>query len=109
MPYVKRDDSGEVIAIFKQATPEANEFLPQHSPEIARFLGQNEDSTLFTGLDNELVRVLEDLVDTLITKNLLRITDLPSEAQQKLLARKRLRNQLGNRLTGLLGSDDDLI
>ncbi|WP_018150637.1 hypothetical protein [Leeia oryzae] len=109
MPYVKRNDVGDIVAIYQAAEEGVSEFLPQHSPEIARFLGQEEDASLFSGLDNELVRVLEDLIDTLITKNVLRITDLPTEAQQKLLARKRLRHQLGNRLTGLLGHDDDLI
>ncbi|MBY0266684.1 MAG: hypothetical protein K2W84_09755 [Burkholderiales bacterium] len=44
-------------------------------------------------MDARLVRVLEDLVDTLIERNVIRLTDLPEDAQQKLLERKRFRDR----------------
>ena len=59
----------------------------------------------FNGLDTDFIRVLEDLIDTLIEQGVLRLTDLPAEAQRKLLARKGLRNRLRNSLD-LIGQDD---
>ena len=40
------------------------------------------------------MRVIEDVIDTLIGKNLLNITDLPAEAQAKLFARKSFRERI---------------
>jgi hypothetical protein len=51
--------------------------------------------------------VLEDLVDVLISRNVIRITDLPPEAQNKLFERKRFReNTLGNALKLVPDADD---
>jgi len=44
--------------------------------------------------DNSMIRVIEDLVDVLITKGLIAITDLPEEAQTKYNSRKSLRENL---------------
>ncbi|SFN25030.1 hypothetical protein SAMN05660284_01022 [Formivibrio citricus] len=110
MPYVRRNSEGQITALFHHSEPDAQEFLPQHSPEIARFLGVPADSRLFTGLDEELIRVVEDLIDVLITKNILRLTDLPLPAQEKLLSRKRLRQELAQpQSTSFLDSDDGLL
>lgn len=59
----------------------------------------------FTKLDADFVRVLEDLVDTLIANGTLRLTDLPIQAQQKLNERKRQRRRLSDELN-LLDDDD---
>ncbi len=96
MPYVKRDSAQQIIALLKTPEPGADELLPLSSPEIANFLGVAPQEQLFQELDVELIRVLEDLVDTLIRKNLLIITDLPEQARKKLSARKGLRSQLKN-------------
>lgn len=40
-----------------------------------------------------MVRIVEDLIDLLIQKNLILLTDLPQVAQNKLLARKHLRDR----------------
>jgi len=96
MPYVKRDGAQQITALLK--TPESGdgEFLPLTSPEIVCFLGNPPADQLFQELDVDLIRVLEDLVDTLIKKNILIITDLPEQARKKLMARKGLRSQLKN-------------
>ncbi|TYC51584.1 hypothetical protein ETQ85_24190 [Zoogloea oleivorans] len=59
----------------------------------------------FTRLDAELIRVIEDVVDVLIDRGLLRLTDLPAEAQRKLMTRKGARARLRHGLD-LLGPDD---
>ena len=48
----------------------------------------------FGGLDADFIRVVEDLIDVLITKGVIRITDLPTGAQRKITARKDLRGRL---------------
>lgn len=110
MPYVRRNSEGQITALFHNPESGAQEFLPQHSAEIARFLDVSVDAKLFNGLDEELVRVVEDLIDVLIAKNVLRLTDLPLPAQEKLLSRKRLRQQLVQPQTAsLLDSDQGLL
>ena len=54
--------------------------------------GNAED---FTRLDADFVRVLEDVIDTLIARNVINITDLPEQAQAKLFARKSFRERSG--------------
>lgn len=57
--------------------------------------------------DLSLIRALEDLIDVLIQKDVLRLTDLPVSVQTKLLSRRRLRGSL--RSLSLLGSDGDVL
>jgi hypothetical protein len=40
------------------------------------------------------VRVIEDIIDALIVKNIINITDLPEQAQAKLFARKSFRERI---------------
>lgn len=100
MPFVQRDASGAVIALFTQAGPDHPEELPAGHPDLAAFSGPSE----FARLDADLIRVIEDVVDVLIDRGLLRLTDLPPDAQRKLLARKGARARLRQGLN-LLGPD----
>jgi hypothetical protein len=54
------------------------------------------------------VRVLEDLIDTLMAKNVIRHTDLPEAAQRKLVLRKGLRNRMQDALN-LFGRDERIL
>lgn len=101
MPYVQRDASGAVTALFTQAGPDHQEELPTGHPDLAALTGPGE----FARLDADLIRVIEDVVDVLIDRGLLRLTDLPPDAQRKLLARKGARARLRQGLN-LLGPDD---
>lgn len=60
------------------------------------------------GSDQGMVRVLEDLIETLIAKNLIRFTDLPEAAQAKLLERRSLRRSV-NALQIFRGEDDQAL
>ena len=51
------------------------------------------------------MRVLEDLIDALITRHVLNITDLPAEAQVKLFARKSFRERSSRNALRLFGDD----
>lgn len=113
MPYVTRDPHGLIDAVHRDPVA-GSEALPSDHPEVLAFLGQDgEHQHRFASLDATLVRVIEDLVDVLIERNIIRITDLPVEAQQKLFERKHFRDrvkhnslQLYMPATPIIGSDD---
>ena len=92
MPYVRRNERGEIIALHATCQPGAEEELPADHPEILDFLGAPPDGArthaLLAESDRQLTRVLEDLITLLAERNVIRLTDLPPEAQKKLLLRK---------------------
>lgn len=59
-------------------------------------------------LDTDFIRVLEDLIDVLINNGVIRLTDLPSQALEKINQRKRARAQLRESLD-LLDDDDHIL
>jgi hypothetical protein len=56
-------------------------------------IGDADVQAFLRELDIDLVRVLEDVIDLLVAGGVLRFTDLPESAQQKLLFRKTMRSQ----------------
>lgn len=107
MPYVKRDEVGR-IATVNLAAEEGLEELPPNSPELLDFFNRMglEQSTLQQS-DMRLVRVLEDLIDLLIDRDVIRFTDLPQPAQEKLMERRSMRQSLG--ALNLLGGGNETI
>ena len=59
----------------------------------------------FARLDADFVRVLEDVIDTLIARHVINITDLPDQAQAKLFARKSFRERAGRNALKLFGEE----
>lgn len=109
MPYVRRTPSGTITSLHRQPETGADEFLPDHHADVQAFVGRSAEDTGYSKLDADFVRVLEDVIDTLIVKNILNITDLPPEAQAKLFARKGFRerqSQSSLRLYSPTGSND---
>lgn len=108
MPYVLRNADGLVASLHRDLppgiAPEQAEQLPADHPEVLAFLGTRAEQQRFASLDAELVRVLEDLIDVLIERNVLRITDLPAEAQQKLFDRKHFRSRVQKKSLQLFGT-----
>jgi hypothetical protein len=102
MPYVQRDATGAVASLHREANDSAPEFLPDEHPDVQAFVGRDA----FARLDADFVRVLEDVIDTLISKNLLNITDLPAEAQMKLFSRKSYRERHHSHSLRLFGDGD---
>lgn len=95
MPYVRRNSEGTVISLHRHMEPTATEFLDDQHPDVRAFLGAPPPNPAeFSRLDADFVRVIEDVIDTLIVKNIINITDLPAEAQAKLFARKSFRERV---------------
>jgi hypothetical protein len=92
MPYIRRNDQGLIESVHR-ATEPGTEFLADGDKEMLAFVGA-APAVDFDRLDADFVRVLEDVIDTLIVKNVLNITDLPEHAQAKLFARKSFRERV---------------
>jgi hypothetical protein len=94
MPYVRRNAAGLIDSLHRSAEP-GGEFLPDEHPDVQAFVGNAAGGREgFSRLDADFVRVIEDVIDTLIIKNVINITDLPEQAQAKLLARKSFRERV---------------
>ena len=110
MPYVARDNVGQITAVSDRPTDIAYDSVPPNDPELRAFMsdaGNDHAREKLSASDLEMVRVIEDLVDVLIGKNLFNFTDLPRVAQKKLLNRRQLRRNLSV-LTNLVGDADDI-
>ncbi len=112
MFYILRDSNGHLIRVERSPFPEMSGELPDNSVEAAAWL-HNQRAILakierLRSSDLEMVRVLEDLIQVLITKGQISITDFPAAAQLKLVNRARAREELGN-LESLIREDEDKI
>lgn len=115
MPFVERDPSGEIVAVAAVATATATEWLDAADPAVVAFTRRvvapapapNEALAALVSSDLGLVRVLEDLIDTLLAKDVIRFTDLPIPAQNRLLQRRSLRESLS--AVSLLDDDRGLL
>jgi len=99
MLYVERDKIGNIIALHIKPEPNAQEQKSIMDEEILEFLNKNVDTDPWIQLlslsDIGIIRILEDLIDLLIRKNIILFTELPEEAQAKINDRKRVREKLG--------------
>lgn len=103
MIYVKRDADNRIIAIFEKDTDGHLEKISPTDKEVTAFLAQcklNKEQ-IFLKTDLELIRVIEDLIQILIAKNIISITDFPISAMEKLVARNKIREQYKG-LTGIM-------
>ncbi|RDB41746.1 tryptophan synthase subunit beta like protein [Halomonas sp. DQ26W] len=105
--YIKRDESGRVVQISREATAECKEFVPPSSPELQAFVADEEggENLALSKSDLAFVRVLEDVINVLMDKSVISFTDLPEPAQQKLMARQSLRKRLNS--VGLMSESED--
>ncbi len=97
MPYVQRDASGRISAMHRQAADQSHEFLPDEHADVLAFVGLGKnpaEGDSYVRMDADFVRVIEDVIDVLIVKNVINITDLPSEAQIKLMDRRSFRERV---------------
>lgn len=112
MIYVKRDSRGRIIALggesFVIPEPERGDWHPAvgDEPDVVAFTHEiSRAVNPLQSTDMGLVRVLEDLVELLVERSVIRFTDLPSAAQAKLLERRGTREAMHR--SSLLDEDDD--
>ena len=108
MFYVQRDQQGALVRVEAVAYAEANETLPADHHEIQAWFANDVIETSLKQLkhsDLEMIRVLDDLIQVLTSKGVIRVTDLPPAAQAKLMDRTQAREALGG-LSHLIDEDE---
>lgn len=124
MPYAKRNFFGQIESLHQSPAPGAEEAVDPASPEVRAFLGLAAGAGVGAGagagkqaqpaqappadfdqMDADFVRVLEDIIDLLIVKNVITITELPAEAQAKLMARRHFRDRVSSHALRLFSTD----
>lgn len=107
MPYVKRDEQGRICMVNLEFCKGLLE-VSANSPEMIEFIqSMGVEQSRLEQSDMRLVRVLEDLIDLLIARDVIRFTDLPLPAQEKLMERRSMRQSLG--ALDLLGGANETI
>lgn len=108
MPYIQRGPDGKILAVSNDPLSGSSEQISSDAPELRAFFNTLEQQeSVFETSDLKLIRVIEDVIDLLIAKNVICITDLPPPVQTKLMERRSLRQSL-NALK-LFGDDDQAI
>lgn len=120
MPYVQRTSDGQIIALFAEPAYPSQEFITASHPSIAEFLAldnraQNTASpadealkAVLTASDLRSIRIIDDLVEALLERGVITLTDLPDAARSKLIERKRVRSGLSS-MSQLLDEDEGLV
>lgn len=105
MLWCHRNGQGQIDALSRQPLTEQDaasaswQQVSSESAEVVVFLHElSSHVNALSQTDVGLARVIEDVVDVLITRGLIQFTDLPVAAQAKLLERRETRASLSNRL-----------
>lgn len=106
MLHIVRGADGAISSISDEPVPGSTPFQGG-DPELLAFLNLPGSDRAHVMRDADFVRVIEDVIDTLIRTNVIRLTDLPEAAQHKLLSRKSLRGRRQGSLD-LIGNDDSI-
>lgn len=121
MPYLRRNAHGQITGLVDHPDNSDDKEASLTDPEVQAFLlstvaptenaaGQHHAQSdylhvlqMVRGMqgrlleleqsDLDFIRVLEDLIDLLVAKDLLLFSDLPAAAQKKLIDRRRLRDE----------------
>ena len=108
MVYIKRDNQGRICAISHTQLVDYEEHKDIDNPEIVEFLIHCDKDlhTQFLESDLKFIRVLEDLINILLEKHVITITDFPQPVIEKLLARQTFRHRLSG-VAGMEYRDDE--
>jgi len=99
MIYIERDDAGNITAIKRENTNDSTEKEGLTSENLVEFLVSGEMplssyKQVLEHMDSEFIRVLDDLVDVLVQKKVILLTDLPEDARKKIFDRKAVRQKI---------------
>lgn len=96
MMYVKRDPQGKIVAVSREPMVAEGWSAAEGAEADLIVFGRDviEGANPMGSSDLGLVRVLEDLIELLVERSVIRFTDLPVPAQQKLMERRGAREAL---------------
>lgn len=105
MPYIIRNEAGEIVNATTQEIYGA-EMVPYDHPDLLSFLMKNgQDPQDIVDSLNELrssdaamARAVEDVINALLKKSILKMIDLPKPVQNKMTQRIKLRLDIENTL-----------
>ncbi len=105
MPYIIRNQDGDVTNATTQEIYGA-EMVSYDHPELLSFLMKNgqDPQTIITALeelrssDAAMARAVEDVINALMKKNLLKMVDMPKPVQERMARRIKLRLEIENTL-----------
>lgn len=108
MLYAERDSDGKIVAVHKEQSDQTDR-TPVGDEELQEFLAgegaQGSYELLLQEADKKMIRVLDDLIEVLIRKNIILLTDLPEEAREKLGSRKEVRRRMHENGTDITVDD----
>ncbi|MCY1375376.1 hypothetical protein D9M69_627870 [compost metagenome] len=110
MVYVQRDEKGRVLRVEPEPFENMTQSMPANDPEVRTWFASRSLHDHLMSLqhsDLELVRVIEDLVQVLVSRGVMSYTDLPEAARQKLQHRAHTRARVGD-LDGLVVDEPQL-
>ncbi|WP_299734578.1 hypothetical protein [uncultured Endozoicomonas sp.] len=112
MIYVLRNENNEISAISEKPLSEQWQPIDTEDEGLKQFLKRNPGAgnQLMETSDIEFIRVLEDVIDLLIDKEVIQFTEFPDAVQRKLLNRRRYRESLRSQsdATQLLENGDTI-
>jgi hypothetical protein len=103
MPFVKHDSNGNIVAV-SQTDIDDFRFLDEANEELQVFVSGLVSQGSMEETDLDFIRVVEDVIELLINKNIILFTELPEAAQEKMLLRQQLRDS-GNTKLELIDND----
>lgn len=106
MPFVKRDVHGQITLISNEKGPATPEEVDADNAEFLNYLSgmqstqadrpllETEELLNLRLSDLGVIRVIDDLIEILIQKDVIQINDLPKVAIQRLQQRRLMRDKL---------------
>ena len=110
MLYALKDDKGLIIAVSERQLTDDWKSVDLEDEAVLAFLQRNPSigGKVMQAADADFIRVLEDVIDLLIDKAVIQFTELPDPVQNKLLNRRRYREELRkDDRTNLIGGEED--
>lgn len=95
MIYIERGSDGRITALHNTPSHVAQEKKTMMDKEVVAFFNSSDSwEQLMAMSDFGTIRIIEDLIDLLVHKNIINFTELPEHAQQRIRERKHLREKI---------------
>jgi aminoglycoside phosphotransferase (APT) family kinase protein len=95
MLYVERSAEGKIIALHNSPRPGAEEFSSLMDEDVLEFFNSSDSwKSLMALTDMGTIRILEDLIDLLVSKQVIQFTELPEQAQHRIWERRQIREKI---------------
>lgn len=112
MLFALKDEKGEVQAVSDKQLTDDWTPVDLEDEAVHAFLQRNPTmgGKVMQAADADFIRVIEDLIDLLIDKQVIQFTELPNPVQNKLLNRRRYREELRDQddTTHLIDGGDEI-